>query len=106
MRATLPRHGPPQAPRPPPRHRRSRHERHVVISDVRATGPGTAIAGINANYGDTATLSGLTITGDSGRDTDVCARFEGNDSGDEPSETGSGPDGTHCRYRVSDITYS
>ncbi|MFE7277550.1 hypothetical protein [Streptomyces sp. NPDC057623] len=68
-------------------------------------GPGTAIAGVNANYGDTATLSGVTITGDSGRGIDVCARFVGDDSGDEPSATGSGPDGTHCRYRVSDITY-
>ncbi|WP_425264135.1 pectate lyase [Streptomyces caeruleatus] len=83
----------------------TQYERHVVISDVRVTGPGTAVAGINANYGDTAALSGVTITGDSGRDIDVCDRFEGNDSGAEPTRTGSGPDGTYCRYRVSDITY-
>ncbi|KUL20527.1 pectate lyase [Streptomyces regalis] len=83
----------------------TQYERHVVISGVRVTGPGNAIAGINANYGDTAILSGVTITGDSDRDITVCARFQGNDSGAEPNETGSGPDGTHCRYGVSDITY-
>lgn len=84
----------------------TQYERHVVISGVKATGPGNAIAGINANYGDTATLSGVTITGDSGRDITVCDRFQGNDSGDEPSETGSGPDATHCRYSTSDVTYT
>lgn len=84
----------------------TQYERHVVISDVKATGPGNAIVGINANYDDTATLSGLTITGDVGRDITVCDRFQGNDSGDEPSETGSGPDGTHCRYSTSDVTYN
>ncbi|WP_345020331.1 pectate lyase [Streptomyces shaanxiensis] len=84
----------------------TQYERHVVISDVKVTGPGNAIAGINANYGDTATLSGVTINGDGGRDITVCDRFQGNDSGDEPNETGSGPDGTHCRYSTSDVTYS
>ncbi|MGI5380011.1 pectate lyase [Streptomyces sp. CA-251387] len=84
----------------------TQYERHVVISGVLVTGPGNAIAGINANYGDTATLSGVTISGDGGRDITVCDRFQGNDSGDEPSETGSGPDGTYCRYSPSDVTYS
>ncbi|WP_373922047.1 pectate lyase [Streptomyces sp. T12] len=84
----------------------TQYERHVVISDVRVTGPGNALAGINTNYGDTATLSGVRIVGDGGRDITVCARFQGNDSGAEPSETGSGPDGTHCRYSSSDVTYT
>ncbi|WP_234439821.1 pectate lyase [Streptomyces bicolor] len=84
----------------------TQYERHVVISQVRVTGTGGAIAGINANYGDTATLSGVTITGDGGRDITVCDRFRGNDSGDEPSRTGSGSDGVYCRYSASDVTYS
>nr|WP_220096485.1 pectate lyase [Streptomyces cyaneus] len=84
----------------------TQYERHVVISDVRVTGPGNALAGINTNYGDTATLSGVRIVGDGGRDITVCARFQGNDSGAEPSETGSGPDGTYCRYSSSDVTYT
>jgi hypothetical protein len=83
----------------------TQYERHVVISEVKVTGPGGAIAGINANYGDTATLSGVTITGDGGGDITVCDRFRGNDSGDEPDRTGSGADGVYCRYRGSDVTY-
>ncbi|MGN9758190.1 pectate lyase [Streptomyces sp. SD31] len=84
----------------------TQYQRHVVIRNVKATGPGNALAGINTNYGDTATLSGVRIVGDGGRDITVCARFQGNDSGAEPSETGSGPDGSHCRYSSSDITYT
>ncbi|MFB6778189.1 MULTISPECIES: hypothetical protein [unclassified Streptomyces] len=29
----------------------------------------------------------------------------GGQSADQPTETGSGPDGTYCRYTASDITY-
>jgi len=83
----------------------TQYERHVVISNVRVTGPGNSVVGINANYGDTAVLSGVTIVGDSGRDISVCTRFQGNSSGDEPSVIGSGPDGTYCRYSTSSITY-
>ncbi|WP_425587691.1 pectate lyase [Streptomyces plumbiresistens] len=83
----------------------TQYERHVVIDNVRVTGPGKVLAGVNANYGDTATLSGVTIAGDSGRDITVCERFQGNTSGAEPDKIGSGPDGTYCRYSASGITY-
>ncbi|KAJ4396117.1 hypothetical protein N0V93_000334 [Gnomoniopsis smithogilvyi] len=69
----------------------SMYERHVVISDVTASN-GDLIAGINSNYGDTAKISGLTA---SGVET-ICERFEGNDSGDEPTSLGTGNDGTYC----------
>ncbi|MFE2218439.1 pectate lyase [Streptomyces canus] len=84
---------------------RTQYERHVVISHVKVTGPGKDIVGVNANYGDTATLSGVTIVGDSGRKITVCERFQGNASGAEPSSLGTGADGTHCRYSASGITY-
>lgn len=84
---------------------KTQYERHVVISNVKVTAPGKAVAGINANYGDTATLSGVTIVGDGGRKITVCERFQGNSTGAEPSSLGSGPDGTHCRYSASAITY-
>jgi hypothetical protein len=84
---------------------RTQYERHVVISNVRVTGPGKDIAGVNANYGDTATLSGVTIVGDGSREITVCERFQGNSSGAEPSSLGTGADGTHCRYSASGITY-
>lgn len=67
------------------------YERHVIISDVTAT-DGDLIAGINSNYGDTATISGLT---DSNVE-EICEQFEGNDTGDEPTSIGTGADGTYC----------
>jgi Pectate lyase len=84
---------------------RTQYERHVVISNVKVTAPGKDIAGVNANYGDTATLSGVTIVGDGSRKITVCERFQGNASGAEPPSLGSGADGTHCRYSASGITY-
>ncbi|WTT91542.1 pectate lyase [Streptomyces sp. NBC_00076] len=83
----------------------TQYRRHVVISGVRAAGPGKVLAGINANYGDTAVISGVTLTGGASRDITVCERFRGNDSGAEPTELGSGPDGTNCRYSASAVTY-
>ncbi|WP_189931983.1 pectate lyase [Streptomyces aurantiogriseus] len=83
----------------------TQYTRHVVISDVRASSPGKVLVGINANYGDTAALSGVTISGDGGRDITVCERFQGNSSGAEPTALGSGPDGTNCRYNASAVTY-
>jgi hypothetical protein len=82
----------------------TQYTRHVVISDVRASSPGKVLAGINANYGDTAVISGVTITGGAGSIT-VCERFRGNSGGEEPTALGSGPDGTNCRYSASSITY-
>jgi len=84
----------------------TQYKRTVVIQNIRATAPGTSIAGINTNYGDTATFSGITIVGDSSKKIAICDRYTGNSSGDEPTKTGSGPDGTYCRYSTSDITYS
>ncbi|MFJ3667578.1 pectate lyase [Streptomyces sp. NPDC090106] len=83
----------------------TQYTRHVVVSDVLVTSPGKVVVGINSNYGDTATLSGLTVVGDSDKDITVCERFKGNSSGAEPTELGSGPDGTNCLYSESDVTY-
>jgi len=84
----------------------TQYKRTVVFQNIRATAPGSSLAGINTNYGDTATFSGITIVGDSSRKIAICDRYTGNSSGDEPSKTGSGPDGTYCRYSASDITYA
>ncbi len=83
----------------------TQYERHVVIDNVLVTSPGKVIAGVNSNYGDTATLSGVTIVGDGKKKIVVCERFKGNDSGDEPTALGSGPDGTSCLYETSEVTY-
>ncbi|MBV7695136.1 pectate lyase [Streptomyces sp. TRM70350] len=79
--------------------------RSVIINDVDVTAPGTSIVGINANFGDTAALRKVRIHGDSGKKIKPCTRFQGNDTGAEPKELGTGPDGTHCRYTASDLTY-
>jgi hypothetical protein len=81
----------------------TQHRRTVVVQNVVATAPGSSLVGINTNYGDTATLSGITIVGDD--DLSICDRYTGNDGGDEPVKTGSGADGTFCRYDPGAITY-
>lgn len=83
----------------------SQYERHVVFNDVEVTAPGDRLAGVNVNYGDTAEFNDITIIGDDDREIEPCVKYEGNDSGDEPDEIGSGPDGTNCLYEESDITY-
>jgi hypothetical protein len=85
---------------------KTQYKRTISVSDVDVTAPGKAIVGINQNYGDTATLSKVRIHDDSSRKIKPCVRYEGNSTGEEPTEIGSGPDGTYCRYSASDITYS
>ena len=82
----------------------TQYKRAVIITNVVATQPGNTLAGINTNYGDTATLSKITIVNDSSRSNKVCTTFTGNSSGNEPTETGHGP-GSNCKYSTSDITY-
>jgi pectate lyase len=72
--------------------------KHVVISNILATG-GKDLAGVNENYNDTATFSGILVS--SG--TTICQRYTGNDTGAEPTATGTGPDGKVCIYKASDI---
>ncbi|MDO0916635.1 pectate lyase [Streptomyces sp. DT2A-34] len=84
---------------------KTQYQRHAVISNVKVTSPGKVLVGVNANYGDTATLSGVTVVGDSARKITICERFKGNNTGAEPSSLGTGSDGTHCLYSASDITY-
>jgi hypothetical protein len=81
------------------------YKRTVVIDDVDVTAPGKSIVGINANYGDTASLRNVRIHGDSGKKIKTCTRFQGNNTGKEPKELGSGPDGTSCRFTSSDVSY-
>ncbi len=83
----------------------TQYKRTIIINDVDLTAPGNSVVGINQNYGDTAALRNIRIHGDPNRKITPCTRFQGNNTGDEPSKLGSGPDGTYCRYTASDITY-
>ncbi|MEQ4304702.1 pectate lyase [Plantactinospora sp. B6F1] len=83
----------------------TQHRRNVVIRNVTLTRPGNTVAGINVNYGDTARFTGITIVNDSGRSMVICRKYNGNDDGDEPTQVGTGADGTNCIYSSSDLTY-
>ncbi|MER5379679.1 pectate lyase [Streptomyces sp. NPDC006465] len=84
---------------------RTQFKRTVVIADVDVTAPGKAIVGINSNYGDTASLRNIRVHGDTKKKIKTCVRFQGNNTGKEPKEIGTGPDGTSCRFTASDVTY-
>lgn len=74
------------------------YERHVIISNVVADS-GSVLAGINSNYGDTATITSTCATDVK----TICEEFEGNDTGDEPTEISSGPS-NYCIYTDADAT--
>eukprot|EP00833_Pecoramyces_ruminatium_P012487 jgi/Orpsp1_1/1186519/evm.model.d7180000051178.1 len=57
--------------------------RHVVIENVNASNVGV-LAGINSNFGDTATFINVNANGGN-----VCYTFTGNNNGKEPNKTGS-----------------
>lgn len=67
--------------------------RTVTMRNITATAPGDTLAGINVNLGDRLTIDGVTLVGD---EIGLCDLFEGNDTGDEPTKIGEGPDGTAC----------
>ncbi|OUM66650.1 polysaccharide lyase family 3 protein, partial [Piromyces sp. E2] len=56
--------------------------RHVVIENVTASNVGV-LAGINSNYGDTATFKNVNANGGT-----ICNTFTGNNNGSEPKKTG------------------
>jgi len=85
---------------------KKQYKRTIVLSDIDVTAPGKSIVGINTNYGDTATLSKIRIHGDSKKKIKTCTRYQGNSSGKEPKDLGSGADGTYCVFSSSDITYT
>ncbi len=84
---------------------KTQHKRTIVLSDIDVTAPGKSIVGVNQNYADTATLSRIRIHGDAKKKIKTCVRFKGDNTGKEPTQLGSGPDGTTCRFSESDITY-
>ncbi|KAG5731810.1 Pectate lyase H [Termitomyces sp. T112] len=77
----------------------TQYARHVEINDVWAV-DGSALVGINTNYGDTAKIRTTQVDDVK----TICQKYTGNDDGDEPEENGSGPDSSYCLYSSSDIT--
>ncbi|MDG4818844.1 pectate lyase [Micromonospora sp. WMMD956] len=83
----------------------TQYKRSVVIRNSTLTRPGNTVAGINVNYGDTARFSGITIVNDPSRAMVICRKYNGNNTGSEPTQVGTGADGTNCLYSSSDLTY-
>jgi hypothetical protein len=67
-------------------------KRAVTIKNVKASG-GKVLAGINSNYGDTATITNTCATSTK----KFCVEFQGNNNGKEPKELSSGPSNA-CKY--------
>lgn len=85
---------------------RTQYKRTIVLDDIEVTAPMNSIVGVNANYGDTATLSRIRIHGDGKKKIKTCVRFEGNDTGKEPKELKpAGPDGKTCTFTAADVSY-
>jgi hypothetical protein len=82
----------------------TQYERHAIIENVTAVNLGGAIAGVNTNYGDSATFKNLVLC-DRTRKMAVCDRYTGNDTGAEPPLTGSGADGKYCIYSNTDLQW-
>jgi hypothetical protein len=80
---------------------KTQFERHVELSMITAKG-GKVLVGINSNYNDTASLKDIVVV-DPAKKLSICERFRGNNTGDEPSKEGSGPDAKSCLYSDSDI---
>jgi hypothetical protein len=80
------------------------YPRRVLLHNVIATAPGKTLVGINANYGDRAELTGITIVADPHRKISLCDRYRGVTRG-EPTRIGSGPDGVSCRFELAEISY-
>ncbi|TDZ18862.1 putative pectate lyase D [Colletotrichum orbiculare MAFF 240422] len=72
-------------------------ERHVIFNNIEAT-DGKLLAGINTNFGDTATFTNVKASGVK----NVCTEFEGVASGNEPTEKSSGPSAA-CKYSAASV---
>jgi hypothetical protein len=83
----------------------TQYNRSVTLSNVLVIAPGKTLVGINTNYGDKATISGVTIQGDSSKKIHVCAKYVGNSKGAEPPSPTYGSDSTYCLYSSSSVTY-
>jgi pectate lyase len=78
------------------------HQRHVVVDNVILDKAGYVV-GINVNWGDTATLSRITLI--NGSSTHICAQYQGAPKGSEPTYLRDGVNDAYCHFTMADITY-
>ncbi len=70
---------------------------NVLLNDI------DMVAGINTNWGDTATITRVTLTNSSS--AVVCGQYKGVAKGSEPTYLGEGWNNANCKVTQSDITY-
>ncbi|GAA1652334.1 pectate lyase [Catellatospora bangladeshensis] len=80
----------------------SSYTRHVRIDNVILDNI-DMVAGINSNWGDTATITRVRLL-NSG-DAVVCGKYKGVAKGSEPTYIGEGWNDSNCKVKESDITY-
>jgi pectate lyase len=78
------------------------YERHVKIDNVLLDDI-DMVAGINSNWGDTATITRVTLVNSSS--ATVCGKYKGVSKGSEPTYLGAGWNDANCKVKQSDITY-
>jgi hypothetical protein len=76
------------------------YQRNVKIDNVLLTGV-DYVAGINTNWGDTATITRVTVNSGAV----VCGMYKGVAKGSEPTYLGEGWNTSNCKVNKSDITY-
>jgi hypothetical protein len=78
----------------------TQNQRKSEFDTIVANGTGV-LAGVNTKYKDSAKFSNIfAATG-----MKICERYDGNNTGAEPSSVGVGADGTYCIYAATDITW-
>ncbi|MFF5075713.1 pectate lyase [Actinoplanes sp. NPDC000266] len=80
----------------------SSYQRHVKIDNVLLNDI-DMVAGINSNWGDTATITRVTLRNSSS--ATVCGKYQGVAKGSEPKYLGEGWNDANCKVNRSDITY-
>ncbi len=78
------------------------YQRHVTVDNV-ILDSAKYVVGININWGDTATLTRVTLI--NGSKTHICAEYDGVPKGSEPPYLGDGMGDGYCNFSTSDITY-
>lgn len=78
--------------------------RYVVIDNVKLSTVNVAVAGINTNYGDKATITNLKIKGYKSGSPKVCVAYTGNNTGAEPTSLGEKWNTSNCVVKTTDVT--
>jgi hypothetical protein len=79
----------------------TQYQRHAEFDTILANGSKGELAGVNTKYKDSAKFSNIFAASS----MKICERYDGNDTGAEPSSVGVGADGTFCIYSATDISW-